>query len=166
MKCSLTIVFEENATAESMAASLRMQAGLLEGMSAKEAASRKNTDAAPADAGDDEDDDFGAAAATPAKGKGKKAAAVEVDDDDDAPADAGDDDEDDDFGGKPAAAKGKAKVKKVSLDEALDACKAKAKKTDRATVLKLLNKHFGTKSVTDIDAAKYGDVVRIMTGKA
>lgn len=68
----LTFTFEGTPAPSQIAAKLRFQAGLLEGMSGKEAASRKNTDAAPLSNGHDTSE--AAITAKPAKTTKKTAA--------------------------------------------------------------------------------------------
>lgn len=141
----ITLTVKDGATAKDVAAALRFQAGLFEGMEPKTASSRKNTDADEAQETDDED--FGK------KPAGKKAAAK-----------FDDDQADEDF---TTPAKKTAKAKKLTIDDVNDACKARAKeegggKAGRDAVLKLLKKNFKTQSVSDIEETDYARAVEVM----
>lgn len=162
----ITLTLPANADNASIAAALRMRAGIFEGQSAKDAASRKNTDgakttkksaAAQTDSFDDDTtDDIGD---------------VDASDDFDTAADEdtetldASDDSDDDFTAPPATTKKTGKAKKVTIAEVNEACKARAKaggKEGRAQVLKILKKHFKTESISEIKPEQYGKVIQAM----
>lgn len=158
----LTFNFEDTATPQSIAAKLRMQAGLLEGLTPKDAASRKNTDspkaerAAEADETDNDDDsDFTANSTT----KTNKKSAVTTSFDD------ATDDEDADFTAPAKTAKPE-KKKKWTIDDVNDACKARAAKTGgkkgRAEVLAILTKKFETTSVSELEPEQYAEAIAAM----
>jgi hypothetical protein len=168
---SITIKVPQNADNASIAAALRMRAGIFEGMPIKAAASRKNTDAAPvAEEVDetpeaDEDEDF----APKKKTAGKKAAAAAFDDDadeDTSGAIADDEEEDEGFMEAPAKKAPAKKAKKLTVDDVNDACKERAARTGgkegRAEVLALLKKNFKTASVSEVKPEDYEKLVKIM----
>lgn len=165
----ITLNFKSGTTPDIIAAQLRMQAGIFEGMSPKEAASRTNTDGekAPAKAASkkaapvvepvdtDDDEDFAPKKST------KKAAAASFDDDDAEETEAVTEDEEEDFTTPPKKT-AEAKKPKLTVDMVNDACKTKAKETDRETVLKILKK-FKVKSVSELKPEQYGAVIEAMT---
>lgn len=151
----LVIKLKEGATNKDIAAELRFQAGLLDGMKPKQAASRENTDADES-ADDDADDDF-TAKAVKAKA-GKKAKGFDEDEDDTEEKKAKPENDDDAEEEKP---KGK-KTKKITIDDVNDACKAKANESSRKDVLKILDKKFGVSSVTDLEPEQYSKVIAAM----
>ncbi len=138
-------------------------AGILAGKT--EVAEVETDDDVPA-ADEGDDDDFAVKPVKAAvKGAAKKtAAAFEKDD---TPAEAEAEEESDDFTATPAkAAKTKpARVKKITLDDVNDACKARAKaggKKGRAEVLAILKKNFKTESVSDLDEDQYSTCIELM----
>lgn len=166
----ITFEFEDNATPTTIAERLRMRAGIFEGLTSKEAASKKNTKAPAVTKEAEEsleetekelaadDDDF-----SPKKDAKKSAAAAFDDDDVQLDAEVADDDEDD-FKA-PAAAK-KAPAKKLTLDDVNDACKARAKRTGgpegRKEVLALLKKHFKASSVSELKPEQFAKAIEVM----
>lgn len=108
----------------------------------------------------EEDEDF-----APKKSKGKKAAAAAFDDDEPVEEPEATEEEEEDFT-TPAPKKAAAKAKKLTIDDANDACKARAARTGgkegRAEVLALLKKNFKTQSVTDVKPEDYEKLVKIM----
>lgn len=72
----------------------------------------------------------------------------------------GDEEEEDE---EPAAAPAKAaKAKKITADQVNDACKAHAAENGIKATKALLLKKFKTASITEIDSAKYGEVLKAM----
>lgn len=145
----ITLTFEKNATPETIAHQLRMQAGIFEGLTPKQASARTNTAAGTIGAdedteSEDEDDDAPVAKKT----TGKKAAAAYEDDD-------ADEEE------APKAKKGKSK--KITMDQLNDAVKTFAKaqtgKTGIVKARKLLMKNFDTESLSEIDEDQWQDVL-------
>lgn len=172
----LTFNFEDNATPSIIAAKLRMQAGILEGLTIKDAASRTNTDApvtrSPYD--DPEEDDDARPVETEKKVKTKaKTKTIEKSfdsfvDEDESPKEVEaeqEDDADEDF---IASLKKKAKApkaKKITIDQVNEACKARAKsggKDGRSQVLAILKKQFKTVSISEIEPEQYAAVVQAM----
>jgi len=170
----ITVTVPFNADNNQIAAALRMRAGLFEGQTAKEAASRKNTDAAvvvakpaatkkaaaPAPVAEDEDDDFKADTGSESNG---------FDDDEDAVAEASFDDaapeeEEEKPAPKKAAAKtaSNGKAKKITLDDVNDACKAHAAAKGRQATLAILQKKFKTQSVTALKPEQYEMAIAAM----
>jgi hypothetical protein len=159
----IIIPFNGAATNLDMAAELRRRAGLLEGMSPKDASSRANTDSAPSaksrkapaqveetEEVESDDEDF-----APKKSTAKKAAA------------SFDDDEENDEEEAPPKKK---KAPKISLDDVNDACKARAVeegggKTGRGIVVAILKKKFKTESVGELKPEQYAAVIEAMTGE-
>lgn len=176
----LTITVKDGATNKDIANQLRWQAGLIEGMSPKDAASRKNTDTTETtgddfgDGGDFTDADTAPATKKSARGAKKQAAAASDDfaDESDFGTDAAEEttDANDDFAdeeAKPAkTAKGKkGGAKKVTIDDVNDACKTKAAALGadgRKKVLNALKKNFGVVSVTELKEDQYADVIKKM----
>lgn len=159
----LTFSFKEGTPPTDMAAKLRFHAGLLEGMPAKTAASRKNTDApvkaAPEPEIEDEeseDEDFAPAAK---KTKAKAAAASFDDEDEETEAVESEDEEEVEEAPKKKTA---AKAKKVTLDDANDACKAHAAENGLKATKALLKKKFGTDTLSEVKPDKYAAVVAAM----
>lgn len=168
----LTLNFAENATPKEIAASLRMRAGIFEGLTSKEAASNKNTQTPAMD----EDDDFETPSAAPAKAtkstQTKKAAAAAFDDDEETATEASsdfdfDEDVEEPKAKKTAATTAKAKTKKAAtLDDVNDACKSKSKELTlagedgRAMVKKVLKKQFKVASVQELEASQYAEVIK------
>jgi len=176
----ITITVKDGATNTEIAAALRWRANLIDGMEPKAASSVANTStpgevktatkakaqAAPAPEADDAgDEDFAAAPAKKTSGK-KAAAAASFEDEDDSAeeaqtsSEADDAGDDDDF--MAEAPKTKAKAKKITVNDVNDACKAKAKASDRKAVLAILKKQFGVTSVTELDQKQYADVIKAM----
>lgn len=122
----------------------------------------EETTALAAEAEDDEDEDF-----APKKSAKKAASSFDDEDEEEETTAASDDDEtettdEDEEEEKPKKA---AKPKKTTLTEVNDACKARAARTTRAEVLGILKKQFKVKSVTDLDAKQYADVVKAMSAR-
>jgi hypothetical protein len=149
----ITISVPTNADNASIAAALRMRAGLFEGKSAKEAASRRNTDAEPLANGHDTTE----AAVQPAKtAKGKKAQESKQ--------------EEFDLGFE---SEGEAEATKATLKDVIEACKIyctspsedteKAKR--RATVAKLLEKFGAGKSVQNLKPEHFDKMLEVLGGK-
>ncbi len=175
----LVIELDDNASAKSIAAKLRMQAGILEGMTPKEAASRKNTDGKTDDEDEDEeteeeDEDEDDEEEKPKKKKSKKVAddedededdEVESDEDEDDSDEDEESDEDEDEDEDPPPKKKKKGGKKVTVADVNDACKKRAKaggKKGRKEVLAILKKNFKTESISDIKPEKYAAVIAAM----
>lgn len=166
----LVINLDENSSAASIAAKLRMQAGILEGMSAKEAASRKNTDskkAAASDDADDEDEETEEDEDDAPKKKDAKKAKAKDDDDDETDADSDDSEDDadsdsDDETDEDAPPKKSAKAKKVTIAEVNDAAKAYAKENGVKATKAFLKKKFGSESISEIKAEKYPAIIKAM----
>lgn len=165
----ITITVKDGATNKDIATQLRFQAGLIEGLPPKVASSRKNTEA-PAQTEEveeteelDEDDDFAAAPAkTAKKATAKKAAAAAFEDEEETEVEeTSDDDFMEEAPVKKAAPKKNAKGLKLTVNDVNDACKAKAAKTSRKDVLKILKK-FDVASVTELSADQYGEVIAAM----
>lgn len=186
----ITINVRDGATAKEIAAQFRFQAGLFEGMDPKAAASNENT-LTSAPSKETTSKAKAALKETTKKTESKKAASFDDDDevqttqnfededesiDDDATvenangaaaSDSFDEENDEDFieEKKPAkTAKAQPKVKKFTVSDVNEACKAKAQTTDRKTVLGLLKKHFKVTSITELDQSQYGDVIKLMRG--
>lgn len=108
---------------------------------------------------EEDDEDF-----KPKKSAGKKAAAAAFEDDDE-PVEEPEAEEDEDFT-TPAPKKAAAKTKKLTIDDANDACKTRAARTGgkegRAEVLAILKKNFKTQSVTDVKPEDYEKLVKLM----
>jgi hypothetical protein len=161
MEMRISFSFPEGTGPQAIAAKLRFQAGLIEGMEPKAASSRKNTDGkAP----------YRKAAAAPVEAEESLETASEGLDDQES-FDLGSDEgveetlEEtlDDAAAKKAAAA--PKLKKVTIAEVNDACKARAKaggKKGREQVLAILKKHFKTESVSEIKPELYGEVLQAM----
>jgi len=166
----LSFNFDDNATAEAIAHKLRMQAGLLEGLTPKEAASRKNTTAkVQADAADDEaeeqdttaddeddNEDFGTT-----KKSTKKAAAAAFDDDAD--------EETEEEAEEKTVKKSAKKAPKITEEMVNAACRDRAiaeggGKKGRAVVEGILKKKFKTLSVSSIKPEDRGAVIEAMEG--
>ncbi len=173
----ITISFQGAPTPQQIAAQLRFQAGLLEGMEPKLAASRKNTDgaitkqAAPeVETTTDEDDDFAAAPVKTTKKTAAKKAAASFEDEDDSGSEVETEDtqeaesDDEDFmQAAPAKeAKKAAPKKKLTVNDVNDACKAKATASNRKEVLAILKKKFNVTSVTELKNEQYADVIAAM----
>lgn len=150
MKLVIGFEFEQGSTPQTIAAALRMQAGILEGRAPKVASSRKNTDAPVVEEEEaeevevDEDEDF-----APKKSK-KKAAAKVFEEDDEEEVE------------EEAPPKKKAKAKKVTVDDVNDACKARAASGSRAEVLGILKKKFKVASVSELEPEQYAAVIAAM----
>ena len=156
MQITVTVPF--NADNASIAAALRMRAGLFEGMPSKEAASRKNTDAAPLANGHDTTETTPVAAA-PAKGKSKKAAAPEP--------------KQEEFDlGFETETPAEAEAPKATLKDVIEACKTycTSPKTDdekakrRANVAKLLEKYGAGKSVQNLKPEHFDNMLAAIGG--
>jgi len=180
----ITINVRDGATVKEIAAQLRMQAGLFEGMTPKEASSNENTLTSVETKTETTSKKSLAKEATKKAGAVKAQTSFEDDeetleDDDEATIenangaasmDSFEDDEteaessDDDFmkEEKSAKPKEKAKAKKWTVSDVNNACKAKAQATDRKTVLGLLKKHFKVTSITELDQSQYGEVIKLM----
>lgn len=148
----ITLSFPVNADPQAIAAALRMRAGLFEGMPAKEAASRKNTDKAAIESSDS-DEDF---APKKASAKAKAAAAFDEETSDVA------EEASEDFDAEEAKPAAKAKPKKVTKDDANDACKAHAAEHGLKATKALLKKKFGSESLSEIEPEKFAAVVAAM----
>lgn len=158
----LVINVKEGATNKDIAAQLRFQAGLIEGIDPKVAASRKNTDAPTKEIDSDDDDEFAKAETKTKTTRAAKAAAASFEDDSTDEETVAEVETDDDFM-EPAPAKtAKKGAKKFTVNDVNDACKAKAAATDRKTVLGILKKKFGVASVTELKAEQYGDAIKAM----
>jgi len=181
----ITFSFEDNVKPIDIARKLRMQAGLLEGLTGREASSVENTD--------DEE-----APARPIKTGLKRQAAAVVEDEfedeisepetsddvvyddpaemledmsteiEDAPEESFDDDEIEAAPVKKKAAAAPAKVqskgkKKITIDDVNDACRKLALKIGgkpgREKVLGILQKKFKTKTVSALKPEQYADVL-------
>lgn len=159
----LTLTFTEGSTNLDIAARLRFQAGLFEGLEPKVASSRANTDT-PAEE-----------TPAPKKTKAKTAAKVKA-----APA-SFDEDEETTEVEEPAAEEGfdeesfedetpapkKTKAAKLTLDNINDACKAFARengggKDGREAVLKILKKNFKVTSISELDVEDYPKVLKAL----
>ena len=144
----LTFTFKQGATPAQMAERLRWQAGLLEGMAPKAAASVKNTSpVADEDDGAEKEADDEDFASTP---KSKTQARI---------AKAFDQDEGEEEEKAPAKAP---KAKKLTANDVNDACKKRASGGRREEVLKILKKQFKVASVSELDEADYADVIAAM----
>lgn len=165
----MTFTFEGTPTPAAMAARLRFQAGLLEGMDAKAAASRKNTDTAPAAVDTEEETEDFAPAAKKTAAKKKPTPAASFDSDDDAPVEEpeaeAEAEEQEDFT-TPAAKAPAKKAKKLTVDDVNDACKVRAAHTGgkegRTEVLAILKKNFRTTSVSELKPEQYAAVIKAM----
>lgn len=164
----IVIEVRDGATGKEIAEKLRFQAGCIEGMDPKKAASKANTD------GEFDDGVEEAPKKSAAKGKAKAASAEEsFDEDDGFNEDAESSFDDDSFEEeevKEAPKKGKGKAApKVTIDQVNDACKERVKKIGgpdaRKKVLALLKKNFGVTSVSELEPSQYADVVASMKGK-
>lgn len=174
----ISFTFKEGTKPQDIAQKLRWHAGLLEGLSPKDAASIKNTSGAEV-AEDEKLDSVPAPRGRPAKGpktaKQRIAAAFGAGDDvgpltdanDDIPVE--DDSEtetaDDDFTDAPATKAEKGPV--INLKDVNEACKAKMQaegggKSGREAVLAILKKKFKTQTLSDLDADQYAAVVKAM----
>ncbi len=106
---------------------------------------------------EESEEDFGAKTKAAAKKTAKSF------DDDDAGEEESEEEEES-FTKAPAAKAKKAKA--YTLDDANDACKARAAvtggKKGRAEVLALLNKHFKTESVSELKPEQYAKVITVM----
>jgi hypothetical protein len=149
----ITIRVPSNADNATIAAALRMRAGLFEGLSAKQAASRKNTDA---------NDDFE---------KAEEEVVAQESFDLDSETETETETLEDDFMSEEketTAAKKAAKAKKVTIEEVNAACKARARaggKDGRKQVLAILKKQFKTESITEIAQNEYANVIKAMAVK-
>jgi hypothetical protein len=147
----ITIRVPSNADNASIAAALRMRAGLFEGMTGKEAASRKNTDGAEQLAN-------GIDHAEVAKTKkGKKAAESEQESFD---------------LGDMGMGEAEAEAPKRTLKDVIEACKAfcstgsdAEKGKNRATVAKLLEKFGAGKSVQNLKPEHFEKMLAAIGGK-
>ena len=175
----LTFTFTDGATPSDIAAHLRFQAGVFEGLAPKVASSKKNTQAA-IQAFDAEDDETEPAevviAKSPRAAKTKtKAEPVitsfddsdedELDGEGSTETDSFDDDFEDDEVAAPAPKAKAKKEPKITIADVNDACKARAKsggKEGRAQVLKILKKQFKTESVSELKPEQYGAVIKAM----
>jgi hypothetical protein len=182
----IVLNFEGSPSPLDIAARLRFQAGLWEGMNPKEAAARENTDqdekapvkklsvtttkkaAAPAVETDDDDFEPKKTVVT------RNSASQGFDDDgDEAPVKAApksaapdDDDDSDEAFNAPVAKEEKKKPAKLKLEDVIDACKVKAKsiggKEGRDAVLAILQKKFKVTTVQALVAEQFADVIKAM----
>lgn len=159
----LTITVKDGSTNKDIAAALRFQAGLLEGLSPKKAASRDNTDVDEND--DDAEDTDDEELAPTKKSGGKKAKSFDDDEEETDDTESEESDDEDDTEDEEPAPKKKAK-KKLTVDDVNEACKARAADTGgkegRAEVLGILKKKFKTQSVSDLKPEQYADVIKAM----
>lgn len=156
---TMTISFESGASNESMARTLRMQAGLLEGLTGKEAASDKNTTTP--------------AAAKPSKKKAPPPVAedeaeedteeeaiseeFETDEDEEGESfDEASDEEAEEEEEKPAPKK----AVKTSYKDVVAAAKAAMAKTTREKVLKHLKAKYKQASIKDVPEAKWPTLLK------
>lgn len=167
---TLTFQFSSGATPTDMAAHLRFQAGLLEGMEPKVASSVKNTSAEV----EAEEPAPKAKRGRPAK-ETKVAAAESFDEDEETEVEETETEEEsfeeesfeDEEAEEEAPAPKKAKAKKVTLDDVNDACKAFARangggKEGRDMVLKLLKKNFKTTSISELAVEDYAKALKLL----
>lgn len=140
---------------------LELLAGKLgKGAAKKAPGDDEDEEEARADAADDDDDDDEEFAA---KKPVKKKPAFEDDEEDDADDEDDEDEEEDDEDDEPKA---KTKGKKITADDCNDAAKARAAsvggKKGREEVLKLMKKHFGTESVSELKPDQYAKFIKVM----
>lgn len=171
----LSFNFEDNTTPVEIAHKLRMQAGILEGLSPKQAASKKNTTAKDLraivsqdeeieTASEDTDEDF----ATSSPRKGKDGYASCFDEERQAKEFDGQAEEDEaDEEPAPKASAKKAKAAKLTIDDLNDACRERAMaegggKAGRAAVEAILKKKFKVVSVSAVKPDQYAAVIAAM----
>lgn len=152
----ITIRVPSNADNASIAATLRMRAGLFEGMTGKEAASRKNTDGEQLANGVD----HGEVAVGKAAAKGKKAAKA-----------AEPTEEQFDLGDM-GMGEAETETPKTTLKDVIEACKVYCsngsdteKAKARANVAKLLEKFGAGKSVQNLKPENFDKMLAAIGGK-
>lgn len=163
----LTLTFEGSPSPAVIAAKLRFQAGLLEGMDPKKAANRKNTDAAEAapleaeaapleedETIEETDDEFASK-----KKSSKKKASVDFGTEDEE--DTAEEPVEDEAEEEPPPPKKKAKA--PTLDDVNRACKAYSKENGFDETKALLQKKFKTSSVTKLKPEQYAQVIAVMS---
>jgi hypothetical protein len=158
----ITIRVPSNADNASIAAALRMRAGLFEGMTGKEAASRKNTDGEQLANGVDHAEVAATAAAKTGKGKGKAAAKP-----------AAEPEENFDLGDMGMGEETmEVEAPKVTLKDVITACQVYCSKGDDATkaknrahIAKLLEKFGAGKSVQNLKPENFDKMLAAIGGK-
>jgi hypothetical protein len=156
----ITIRVPSNADNASIAATLRMRAGLFEGMTGKEASSRKNTDGEQLANGVDHAE-VAAAATTKTGKKGKAAKAPEAEQDSFDLGDMGLGDENPEV-----------EAPKRTLKDVIEACKSYCstgndaeKAKSRANVAKLLEKFGAGKSIQNLKPEHFEKMLAAIGGK-
>ena len=157
----ITYTIPDGSTGKEIAGYLRMQAGLLEGMTAKDAANRKNTDVA-VESEDDEAEEVIISKSPKKGGLARIKAAASFEDEEDTTEESNNDDES--FDDEPAKPAKKAKAKKITADEVADACKAhaRANKKGREGTLAILKNKFGVKGISELTPDQFGAVIKAL----
>lgn len=168
---TMRISFEikDGSTGKDIAAHLRFQAGLFEGMEPKVASSRANTDA-EAIADVDETPAPKAKRGRPAKAAAPAASFEEDEETEAVETEAGEAEEsfEDEESFEETPAPKKAKAARLTLDNINDLCKAFARehgggKEGREAVLKILKKSFKVTSISELDAEDYPKVAKLLS---
>ena len=150
MEFQVSFNFPKGTKPQEIASELRFHAGLLEGLAPKTASSKKNTESSFEETNEDPKEEPAPQEEFDFSAENSEASETEVVDD---------------FMEAPKKTKTATKVKKITLAEVNDACKAKAKaggKDGRKQVLSLLQKHFKTESISEIKPENYGKLIEIM----
>lgn len=160
----ISFEFKDGSTGKDIAAHLRFQAGLFEGLEPKVASSRTNTDAPVAT----ETEDVEEPAAPKAKrGRPAKAVAAQTSFDEEETTTEESESFEDEESFEEAPAPKKAKAKKYTVEDLNDVCKAYARengggKDGRDAVLAILKKHFKTTSISQIATEDYEKAIKLL----
>lgn len=159
----ISFEIKDGSTGKEIAAHLRFQAGLFEGLEPKVASSRANTDTPQAAAEEVEEP----VAPKAKRGRPAKAVAAQTSFDDDEPAapEESESFEDEESFEEPAPKK--AKAKKYTVEDVNDACKAYARengggKEGRDAVLAILKSNFKATSISQIAPEDYAKAIKLL----
>lgn len=160
----ISFEFKDGSTGKDIAAHLRFQAGLFEGLEPKVASSRANTEAPVAVEVEDVEEP---AAPKAKRGRPAKAVAAQTSfDEEETTTEESESFEDEEtFEEAPAPKKAKTKL---TLESINDLCKAFARengggKDGRDAVLAILKKHFKTTSISSLDVEDYPKVAKLLS---